>query len=350
MIAVSEYIHEVSPDEVPLSIRNAILKKDSAADTTITILGTSGCGKTCYLLSMYHKMCSGMKGFTLTADDDVDVDLRNRYKRMTDRSLGDARFPLGTDSRERYDFTLEYGYEPIMSFSWDDYPGQVLDDKSTGDIEMFSEVEKSIIKSSCLFICIDGELLCDDDFDEKIENIQDDCSIIINNFISRYKKKHRHLPPTAFVITKWDICQGYTNEDELKELLKETFTPFFDVGSTTAIIPVSIDTKNGTSNTSERLHPYQIQLPIYMGIYLALQDRIAVLQKKQKKMDSERANESNSFFIFRNDKKIAQLEQSIDQIQEDIKIKTRNLYNLIAELDKYNVPLFVDGEQRSFLQ
>ena len=67
-------------------------------------------------------------------------------------------------------------------------------------------------------------------------------------------------------------------------------------------------------------------------------------------MDSERANESNSFFIFRNDKKIAQLEQSIDQIQEDIKIKTRNLYNLIAELDKYNVPLFVDGEQRSFLQ
>lgn len=29
MIAVSEYIHEVSPDEVPLSIRNAILKKDS---------------------------------------------------------------------------------------------------------------------------------------------------------------------------------------------------------------------------------------------------------------------------------------------------------------------------------
>ena len=129
------------------------------SETTMTILGTSGAGKTCYLLSMYHKMCIGMNGFTITTDDDTDVDLRHRYDRMKDRSLGNRRFPAGTDGRSQYEFTLECGYKPIMSFSWDDYPGGYLDVKGTGDMDSYKQIEQSILNSSCLFICIDGTLL-----------------------------------------------------------------------------------------------------------------------------------------------------------------------------------------------
>ena len=38
-------------------------KEINMADTRITILGMSGAGKTCYLLGLYYKMGSGMKGW-----------------------------------------------------------------------------------------------------------------------------------------------------------------------------------------------------------------------------------------------------------------------------------------------
>ena len=68
------------------------------ADTQITILGMTGSGKTCYLLGLYYKMASGMKGYTITTDEDTDLDLRKRYSKMCDQTLGEARFPVGTDT------------------------------------------------------------------------------------------------------------------------------------------------------------------------------------------------------------------------------------------------------------
>ena len=50
-------------------------------DTQITILGMSGAGKTCYLLGLYYKMGAGMRGYTITTDEDTDVELRDRYKK-----------------------------------------------------------------------------------------------------------------------------------------------------------------------------------------------------------------------------------------------------------------------------
>ena len=144
-----------------------------------------------------------MNGFTITTDDDTDVDLRHRYNQMKDRSLGNRRFPAGTDGRSQYEFTLECGYKPVMSFSWDDYPGGYLDVKGTGDMDSYKQIEQSILNSSCLFICIDGTLLQGDDIDEKISAIQDDCSIYINPFFSKYRKEHGALPPTAATCTHW---------------------------------------------------------------------------------------------------------------------------------------------------
>ena len=33
--------------------------------TTMTILGMSGAGKTCYLLGMYYELSAGMRGYTI---------------------------------------------------------------------------------------------------------------------------------------------------------------------------------------------------------------------------------------------------------------------------------------------
>lgn len=304
------------------------------ADTTITILGTSGAGKTCYLLSMYHKMAIGSHGFSLTANDDTDVELRQRYQKMADRSLGNARFPAGTDTRSQYELNLEYGAKPIMSFSWDDYPGGYLDLKSTGDAEAYRQVEESILRSSCLFICVDGTLLASDDREEKIGNVQEEASQVINPFFSKYQKEHGSLPLTAFVITKWDQCLAYNAAEDLGEIIQEAFSPFFAAEqSLAAIIPVSIDLNSDCDDASKRLKPYHVQLPIFMGIFFALLDC---------------GDEADSFFFGRDDQKVNLLSALVKKMGDKLQIQSRNLQRLNQEL-RENIQLyFVNGNPQPF--
>ncbi len=324
------------------------------SETTMTILGTSGAGKTCYLLSMYHKMCIGMNGFTITTDDDTDVDLRHRYDQMKDRSLGPRRFPAGTDGRSQYEFTLECGYKPVMSFSWDDYPGGYLDVKGTGDMDSYKQIEQSILNSSCLFICIDGTLLQGDDIDEKISAIQDDCSIYINPFFSKYMKEHGALPPTAFVITKWDICAPDNSSDDLKKIISEAFSPFFEAGKTgktiAAIIPVSIDLYSNSTEPGKRMRPYRIQFPIFMGIFFALRNKINNDKRNKTSLQNQISNERSTFrsFLFGDSDSVKQMNTDVRAIQNKLNINQQNLQKIFSQLEA-DVPLFfINGKQGKF--
>ncbi len=324
------------------------------SETTMTILGNSGAGKTCYLLSMYHKMCIGMNGFTITTDDDTDVDLRHRYDQMKDRSLGNRRFPAGTDGRSQYEFTLECGYKPIMSFSWDDYPGGYLDVKGTGDMDSYKQIEQSILNSSCLFICIDGTLLQGDDIDEKISAIQDDCSIYINPFFSKYIKEHGALPPTAFVITKWDICAPDNSSDDLIKIISEAFSPFFEAGKTgktmAAIIPVSIDLYSNSTEPGKRMRPYDIELPIFMGIFFALQNKINNDKQNKTSLQNQISNERSTFrsFLFGDSDSVKQMNTDVRAIQNKLNINQQNLQKIFSQLEA-DVPLFfINGKQGKF--
>ena len=158
------------------------------ADTTFTILGTTGSGKTCYLLGMYYEMCAGKEGYTLTTDDDRDVRLQRLYDRLSDKSLGADRFPAGTDNMSEYEFNLEYGYEPIMSFKWTDYAGNALRLKNA--VKYFADLKKFISSSSSLFICLDGSLLMGNDTRKKIRDVSTKCSRDINKFFSDYRMIH----------------------------------------------------------------------------------------------------------------------------------------------------------------
>ncbi|WP_443874491.1 hypothetical protein [Megasphaera elsdenii] len=303
---------------------------------------------------MYHKMCIGMNGFTITTDDDTDVDLRHRYDQMKDRSLGPRRFPAGTDGRSQYEFTLECGYKPVMSFSWDDYPGGYLDVKGTGDMDSYKQIEQSILNSSCLFICIDGTLLQGDDIDEKISAIQDDCSIYINPFFSKYMKEHGALPPTAFVITKWDICAPDNSSDDLKKIISEAFSPFFEAGKTgktiAAIIPVSIDLYSNSTEPGKRMRPYRIQFPIFMGIFFALRNKINNDKRNKTSLQNQISNERSTFrsFLFGDSDSVKQMNTDVRAIQNKLNINQQNLQKIFSQLEA-DVPLFfINGKQGKF--
>ena len=343
------------------------------ADTRFTILGMSGAGKTCYLLGLYYKMGSGLKGYTITTDDDTDVNLRDRYRKLCDDTLGrESRFPAGTDNVSKYEFDLNYGFKPIMSFDWVDYPGGLLDQKNAGSLEEYEDIKQSIQESSTLFICVDGSLLCGDDEDEKIDAVRDNCSNVINTFFAEYFKSNKKLPPTAIVVTKYDVCRADTDEEELCEIIQEAFSPFFienEVEKFVTIIPVSIGLNIMDDDYTGKLKPLNIHLPIFMGIWFALSKKIQDYAEKIEKTNeqsnatinslrNQRAREENKIWFFRNTDEIASLAQKIkkeekSQANESAQMKQildamqSNGDKLLRELEK--IPyVYINGKESSF--
>lgn len=342
------------------------------ADTQFTILGMSGSGKTCYLLGLYYKMGAGLRGFTVTTNEDTDVQLRDRYVRLCDITLEkEKRFPAGTDSVAKYEFDLQYGYNTIMSFDWVDYPGGLLDRKNTGNLEEYEDVKEAINNSSSLFICVDGSLLLGDDIDEKIENVRDNCSNVINTFFTEYFKSNHELPPTAIIVTKYDICKADTDAEELCEIIEEAFSPFFvknDNKKVVTIIPVSIGTNIMDNDGSGKMKPLNIHLPIFMGIWFALSKKIQEyelnIQKKKEENDSaisqlrdEKAKRENKW-IFKNKNEVEEIARIIQDAERNGKQQTQEMNDmlnamvnnsdkLIKELEK--IPyVYINGKRGSF--
>lgn len=342
------------------------------ADTQITILGMSGSGKTCYLLGLYYKMGAGLRGYTITTDEDTDVQLRDRYARLCDINLDmEKRFPAGTDNISKYEFDLQYGYNTIMSFNWLDYPGGLLCRKNSGNLEEYENVKKAINNSSSLFICVDGSLLLGDDIDEKIDNVRDNCSNVINTFFTEYFKSNNELPPTAIIVTKYDVCKDDTDAEELCEIIEEAFSPFFvknDNRKIVTIIPVSIGTNIMDNDYSGKMKPLNIHLPIFMGIWFALSKKIQVHVAKIKKQEEtnasavsllrdQKAREENKWFLKSKDevkslaKKIQEAEnngkQRTQQMNYMLNVMADNSDKLTRELEK--IPyVYINGERSSF--
>lgn len=334
------------------------------AETQFTILGMSGAGKTCYLLGLYYKMGSGFKGYTITTDEDTDVQLRDRYARLLEKE-----FPPGTDNISKYEFDLQYGYNTIMSFDWLDYPGGLLDRKNLGNFDEYEMVKKSINNSSSLFICVDGSLLTGDDVEEKVENIKDKCSNVINTFFSEYFRSNSKLPPTAIIVTKYDVCKDDTDEEELFEIIEEAFSPFFvknEDEKIVTIIPVSLGA-NLANHDDSKVKPLNIHLPIFMGIWFALskkiQDYIKDISDKEKnnetkltELKTQKIKKENRW-IFKNQEEIQTLARKIQEIEQQqqqtqqmkymINAMINNNEKLIKELEK--IPcVYINGERSSF--
>ena len=320
------------------------------SDNKFTILGETGSGKTCYLLGMYYEMSAGIAGYTVTAENEEDNrNLTLRYEMLSDKSRGASRFPVGTDDVQKMDFKLQYAYETITSFEWVDYPGGFLDPtKRDVNSEQYKEVEKSINASDMLFICIDGENLVGKDIDRKIKKIRRKCVKNINPYLAtlkdKLKKEDKILPPIGIIITKYDLCNGHTDQNELKEIMEEVFAPLFlDDDTFVAIIPVSLGATLQDDSYSGDLEPLNIHRPILLGIQFAL---ISMLWCGKYLIDNakeERAryqwlkeDEEDSFFLWRSDDKIRSYANKIAEIDDDIGLTRQVAKYLKKSLSRIN--------------
>ena len=326
-------------------------------ETKFTILGESESGKTCYLLAMYSAMSQSIDGYSIVAKDDrLDTELLEAFYQLDDESISKERFPQRSEQTIEYLFNLNYAHKTIMPFKWIDYPGRIMRDKTDED---YPKVAQNIRESSTLFICVDGNLLVGDDKSRKTKNVKRKCSMTINRYLGKYFEAGGHLPPVGIILTKSDLFMHDTSEDEIREIVAEAFSPlFFAKNIKIGVIPVTLGENIADDNYSGEVDPINIHLPIFMGIFFALNENIAAYKYKIESnnrsindMDYWKRDEEDSFFIWRDDDKIRRLSAQISNTtkeNERLQQLVQSMEQNKSKFDDYlnQIMWFIDGSWR----
>jgi len=241
------------------------------------ILGEDGSGKTCYLLGMYYAMSMDTANYMVVATDPVtDRFLLRRCQMLKDKSRKGNRFPPGTYCVEKFKFNLWYNDETIHSFEWMDYPGGFLYFRGRNESSQeYQEFKKFILESEMVFICIDGANLTGSSTSQKIREVKTRCARQINPYLTELRRNKGSLPPIGMLVTKYDMCAGDTDPDEVREIVEEAFEGLFGGNDTfVAIIPVSLGGTIEDDDYQGELKPLNVHLPILMGINFALRKQV----------------------------------------------------------------------------
>ena len=246
----------------------------------ITMLGTNGAGKTCFLVGMYADMSGGRRGFTFSTNPDDDLDLSDKWSRLIE--AGPDRWPLPTGAQPKsYTFGFNYGFRRIMEFDWVDYRGGALSDRSAeADVQ---ELKRYLRQSSCVMLCVSGEHL------QEPKN----ASVVrartgigrMNSFLTdlreEIERQKKELPAVIIVVTKSDYCSSRPRE-EIEEQIRDLFNPLFtpDGGWLVSIGSVSLGTGLAADTEKGEIDPDNIHLPLVFSIYRVLHERADQQQSK----------------------------------------------------------------------
>ncbi|MDJ1182535.1 TRAFAC clade GTPase domain-containing protein [Roseofilum casamattae] len=257
----------------------------------ITMLGTTGSGKTCYMIGMYAYMAIGYNGLTFHAKNlDLDLELSNRYDNLVDNK-GEDRWPPPTQLGEskNYVFSLNYGFKPVIDFEWWDYRGGALKDQENK--EDTQALFKNIKDSSSLFISISGEYLKDQKGAQKLRSAVRRVNTLINKLLSSRSISPENPYPVAVVVTKFDLCKDLSKE-EIIDRVQGLFQGFFteNSGFFVMICPVSLGLELADNPSQGQIEPINLALPVFFAVYSEFKQQYVA---RKNKLSSEKTKVSN---------------------------------------------------------
>jgi hypothetical protein len=310
----------------------------------ITMLGTTGAGKTCFMVGMYAMMQLGVHGFTLNAQDmDEDIDLSDNWERLTEG--GEDRFPAATSDTHNFCFNFCYGAKKLMGFEWLDYRGGALRDKSSqSDVQA---LQKSLNQSSCVFLCISGEHLAKkiESPDEALNMAKKTRADRMNLFLSKLYEEQGPVP-VVIAITKYDLCMHRTREDigeDIKKLFNALFTE--DNGWLVAICPVSLGKGLAGNKDTGSIEPINLHLPLAFAIYVQLILQLLELEKYHNQVSGERDTFQNKLFGgWRYEKEIRETEERLSEILTYGSELQAKMHLLARELGR--IPVYLNGQEQ----
>lgn len=325
----------------------------------ITMLGVSNSGKTCFIYAMYDFMQKVQNGFTfITNDPDVDMDLNEGWEGIA----FDGVWPNGTLQTSFYDFTVLFKSRPIMEFSWCDYRGGAITERSTQkDVD---ELHKRIFNSECLIVCIGADtikgILSGD-------NRKGRELVRLNSLILRFAMTKQRRIPIIFTLTKADL---YTPQDQklLLGVIKEYFKALYEQGSgwIFAVVPVTLgqfeESNMGNNNIHGIVAPKNIHIPVMFFLHSILKERIRNIQNKLNGISSDKNryrqeikhNQGRSWWDrFWNGDNTENLNSQIDDLNNEEKNITSQLKELELAFgnmkEMFNVcKIFYEGQPMTF--
>lgn len=124
----------------------------------VTMLGSTGCGKTVFMAAMYAQFRDGIHGLSIRASNDVDLELGRIFERIYEYN----KWPAGTgvnDSLFSYDFELIVDGTPIARIDWVDYRGGALQEEDGSANRDGEALRRRLRESDSIIWMIDmGEL------------------------------------------------------------------------------------------------------------------------------------------------------------------------------------------------
>ncbi|WP_036479560.1 hypothetical protein [Myxosarcina sp. GI1] len=316
-------------------------------DIKIALLGTTGAGKTSYLLGMYAVMQTGVQGFTLAAKDmDTDLDLTERWERLI-AVEGEDRWPTPNAAEmEKYSFNFSYGFRPLIGFEWLDYRGLALSDRSE-EVDV-KELSDYLTQSQCLFLCVSGEHLTEKLTLSTVRQLKSDR---MNQFIQQYVS-HDTIPssnrpfPIAIIITKYDLCQHREKQEiiaDIKKLFQALFTP--NSGWLVMICPVSLGKDLSDDPHGGDIVPVNVHLPIVFAVYAQLRKWGIELKEKRDRAGQtvEEMKKTNALWQLLKEREIKSKSAELQDCETQLTTVEKNMKLLAEELQQ--VSLFFSGNE-----
>ena len=125
---------------------------------TMTMIGCSGTGKSCYLYGTYARMLDGISDFHFTPTDyNQGIDLEEAWD-----SICEGHWPPGTDESTTvpYIFDCLYQGQSIGKFTWLDYRGGILRSKKSDDApEDVKKFHDRCQNTNAFLVCIPADTL-----------------------------------------------------------------------------------------------------------------------------------------------------------------------------------------------
>jgi hypothetical protein len=309
----------------------------SNENITITMLGTTGSGKTCFMVGMYAVMQLGVHGFTLSAQDsDEDIDLSDKWEQLLEG--GEDRYPRATDQTHDYAFDFSYGFRKLMGFEWLDYRGAALKEKSTqADVQKLKE---NLLGSSCIFLCISGEDLVNPS--QILALAKKTKADRMNQYLSQLEKP----VPVVIAITKYDYCIHRDKNDIFKDI-QQLFGALFTKGGEwlVMICPVSLGKALATDTNEGIIEPVNLHLPLAFAIYSKYCQQISQRRNEENSLSRDLKDLKEKNFIMRwlKSEEIQQKDNALKRTQQQTNELQEKMRLLASELGR--VPVYLNGEE-----
>ena len=228
----------------------------------ITMLGTSGSGKTCFMNAMTELFVQNSIGGFKLRNKERDVQGEGNIITSTlggSDSFERGMFPLGTNDTTVYDLELRNGVSHVVDITWLDYRGGAIVDiaRNQGEVADAMELHVALLASDVILVFVDSALLklcMDKGNDLTVRRLTG--AVVIEPLLEEIKEKN----PDAvvfFLLSKYD--SSFIDKTEavfeemrdyvIQKLYREHFKTKSFLSARTEVFPIGVVGFNNVETT-----------------------------------------------------------------------------------------------------